>query len=97
MPTGRHGLSAAPPREPAAWARPASNTIVGWEALALTPEEFTLPCQTMVWGEGRSTRIPDHGIRQLYVLERLLVMLDDRRNDIYVHIDARTREVDVTR
>lgn len=30
-----------------------------------------------------------------FVLERLLVMLDDDRNDIYVHIDAKTRDVDV--
>lgn len=30
-----------------------------------------------------------------YVLERLLVLLDDPRNDIYVHIDAKTRDVDV--
>ena len=30
-----------------------------------------------------------------YVLERLLGMLDDPRNDIFVHVDAKTREVDI--
>ena len=32
----------------------------------------------------------------LYVLEKLLLLLDDYRNDIYIHIDAKLKNVNLT-